>query len=429
MMLDLSPLRASRGFRLLYAARAASFLAFGVLGVAVSLQMYALTSSSLQVALLNAAVAAPMALALIVGGWLADRYDRRAVMVWSRTAHLLTILILMANAGLDQPMVWPIYAAAVVGGSTFGFGMPAIMAATPALVGREHLSGAAALTAVAAQVGAIAGPFLAGAITAGAGLVACYGTVAVISGITPVVLAFLPALPPIAEQAAGTPVTALAADEDGFMGGLRYIARSPLVLSLLLIDLVALVLAVPYVLLPELATHGLGEGPDSIGLLYAAPSVGALVGALGSGRAGASPFAGRWLVACVAIWACACIALGFSDGMIPALICLAALGAAASLAGILRAALIQRATPDAMLGRVSSLWVLEESIGPALGGMQAGTTAHLASARIAMVAGGGLCLAATAAIAALTPALRGASLAPETKVIADDLALAAVDAR
>ncbi|CAA2137351.1 MFS transporter [Methylobacterium bullatum] len=213
------------------------------------------------------------------------------------------------------------------------------------------------------------------------------------------------------------------------MGGLRYIARSPLVLSLLLVDLVALVFAVPYVLLPELATHGLGGGPDSIGLLYAAPSVGALFGALASGRAGASPFAGRWLVACVAIWACACIALGFSEGMAPALFCLATLGAAASLAGILRAALIQRATPDAMLGRVSSLWVLEETIGPALGGMQAGTTAHLASARIAMAAGGGLCLAATAAIAAFTPALRDASLAPEAKRKADDLALAAVDVR
>ena len=319
MMLDLSPLRASRGFQLLYAARAASFLAFGVLGVAVSLQMYALTSSSLQVAFLNAAVAGSMALALIVGGWLADSYDRRAVMVWSRTAHLLTILILMANAALAAPMVWPIYAAAVVGGSTFGFGMPAIMAATPALVGREHLSGAAALTAVAAQAGAIAGPFLAGAITAGAGLVACYGVVALISGITPIVLGFLPPLPPLAGPSAGAPLPVLAADEAGFMGGLRYIARSPLVLSLLLVDLVALVFAVPYVLLPELATHGLGGGPDSIGLLYAAPSVGALFGALASGRAGASPFAGRWLVACVAVWACACIALGFSEGMAPAL--------------------------------------------------------------------------------------------------------------
>ncbi len=428
MMLDLSPLRASRGFRLLYAARAASFLAFGVLGVAVSLQMYALTGSSLQVALLNAAVAGPMAVALVVGGWLADRHDRRAVMVWTRTAHLLTILILMANAALAQPLVWPIYAAAVVGGSTFGFGMPAIMAATPALVGREHLSGAAALTAVAAQAGAIAGPFLAGAVTAGAGLVACYGLVALASGITPILLALLPALPPLIEPVAGLPAVALAADEAGFVGGLRYIARSPLVLSLLLIDLVALVFAVPYVLLPELATHGLGGGPDSIGLLYAAPSVGALIGALGSGRAGASPFAGRWLVACVAVWACACIALGFAASLIPALLCLAALGGAASLAGILRAALIQRATPDAMLGRVSSLWVLEEAVGPALGGMQAGTTAHLASARIAMVAGGGLCLAATAALAALTPALRRASLAPEAAAVPATVDLAAIDA-
>ena len=431
MMLDLSPLGASRGFRLLYAARAASFLAFGVLGVAACLQMYALTGSSLQVALLNAAVAGPMAVSLIVGGWLADRFDRRSVMVWSRTVHLLTIVILMANAALAQPLVWPIYAAAVVGGATFGFGMPALMAATPALVGREHLAGAAALTAVAAQAGAIVGPFLAGALTAGPGLLTCYGFVALASGATPIFLALLPPLPPVAHAATDSPQTdgGKSDGEAGFSGALRFLARSPLVLSLLLIDLVALVFAVPYVLLPELATRGLGGGADSIGLLYAAPSVGALVGALGSGRAGASPLAGRWLVACVAVWAGACIALGFCDGLVAALLCLMVLGAATSLAGILRAALIQRTTPDAMLGRISSLWVLEETIGPALGGLQAGTTAHLASARLAMVAGGALCLGATAAIAALVPSLRAASLAPEETPTPGDASLATIDAR
>lgn len=420
--LDVAPLRASPGFRLLYAARAASFLAFGVLGVAVSLQTYALTDSSLQVALLNAAVAGPMALSLMLGGWLADRFDRRSVMVWSRTAHLAAILILMGNAAVAEPGILPIFAAAVVGGATFGFGMPALMAATPALVGREHLAGAAALTAVAAQAGAIAGPFLAGAITARMGLVACYGSVALASGLTPILLARLPRLPPARVVPGGD----APADRTG---GLRFLARSPLVLSLLLIDLVALVFAVPYVLLPELAARAVLGGADSLGLLYAAPAVGALIGALGSGRAGASPWAGRWLLACVAVWAGACLALGLVGGLAPALLVLTILGAAASLAGILRAALIQRATPDAMLGRISSLWVLEETLGPALGGMQMGTSAHLASARLALVTGGGLCLAATAGFAALVPSLRRVSLAPEKRPETGHAGLIPADAR
>ncbi|KQP33868.1 hypothetical protein ASF49_08385 [Methylobacterium sp. Leaf104] len=420
--LDVAPLRASPGFRLLYAARAASFLAFGVLGVAVSLQTYALTDSSLQVALLNAAVAGPMALSLMVGGWLADRFDRRTVMVWSRTAHLAAILILMGNAALAEPGILPIFAAAVVGGATFGFGMPALMAATPALVGREHLAGAAALTAVAAQAGAIAGPFLAGAITARMGLVACYGLVALASGLTPILLARLPRLPP----ARGEPGGDAPSDRTG---GLRFLLRSPLVLNLLLIDLVALVFAVPYVLLPELAARAFRGDADSLGLLYTAPALGALIGALGSGRAGASPWAGRWLLACVAVWAGACLALGLVGGLVPALLVLAILGAAASLAGILRAALIQRATPDAMLGRVSGLWVLEETLGPALGGMQMGTSAHLASARLALVTGGGLCLAATAGFAALIPSLRRASLAPEKRPETGHAGLVPADAR
>ncbi|KQP80384.1 MULTISPECIES: MFS transporter [unclassified Methylobacterium] len=420
--LDVAPLRASPGFRLLYAARAASFLAFGVLGVAVSLQTYALTDSSLQVALLNAAVAGPMALSLMLGGWLADRFDRRSVMVWSRTAHLAAILILMGNAAVAEPGILPIFAAAVVGGATFGLGMPALMAATPALVGREHLAGAAALTAVAAQAGAIAGPFLAGAITARMGLVACYGSVALASGLTPILLARLPRLPPARVVPGGD----APADRTG---GLRFLARSPLVLSLLLIDLVALVFAVPYVLLPELAARAVLGGADSLGLLYAAPAVGALIGALGSGRAGASPWAGRWLLACVAVWAGACLALGLVGGLAPALLVLTILGAAASLAGILRAALIQRATPDAMLGRISSLWVLEETLGPALGGMQMGTSAHLASARLALVTGGGLCLAATAGFAALVPSLRRVSLAPEKRPETGHAGLIPADAR
>ena len=421
-LLDLSPLRASPGFRLLYAARAASFVAFGVLGVAVSLQTYTLTGSSLQVAVLNAAVAGPMALSLVVGGWLADRFDRRTVMVWSRAAHLAAILILMGNAALAEPGIAPIFAAAMVGGATFGFGMPALMAATPALVGREHLAGAAALTAVAAQAGAIAGPFLAGAITARMGLVACYGLVALASGLTPILLALLPRLPPTRPVPAGD-------TRPDRAGGLRFLLRSPLVLGLLLIDLVALVFAVPYVLLPELTAREFLGDADSLGLLYAAPSVGALIGALGSGRAGASPWAGRWLLACVAIWAAACLALGLVGGLVPALVVLAILGAAASLAGILRAALIQRATPDALLGRVLSLWVLEETLGPALGGMQMGTSAHLASARLAMVAGGSLCLAATAGFAALVPGLRRASLAPEGPSDSASAGLVAADAR
>ncbi|MGB6102586.1 MAG: MFS transporter, partial [Pusillimonas sp.] len=135
LLIDISPLRESRAFRYAYAARTATVLVTGMLLVAASIQLYELTASSVAVAALNVSLAVPMALALIVGGVLSDRLDRRKLMLWSRSVYIISVLLFLVNALLPQPLAWPIYVAAVIGGAAGGISVPAMMSATPALVG------------------------------------------------------------------------------------------------------------------------------------------------------------------------------------------------------------------------------------------------------------------------------------------------------
>src|SRR5690606_28292447 len=165
-LLDVSPLRDSKPFRYAYAARTTSVLVTGMLLVAASIQLYELTGSSIAVAFLNAFMAIPMVIALIIGGVLSDRMDRRQLMLWSRSVYVLSVVIFLINALLPTAHVWPIYLAAAIAGAAGGISVPAMMAVTPALVGRDRLAAAAALSGLSMQIGGIIGPALAGMLIA-----------------------------------------------------------------------------------------------------------------------------------------------------------------------------------------------------------------------------------------------------------------------
>ena len=289
LLIDISPLRDSPAFRYAYAARAATVLVTGMLLVAASLQLFRITNSSIAVAALNIAMAVPMVLALIVGGVLSDRRDRRELMLWSRTAYAVGVLLFFGNALLAEPQVALIYLAGVISGAAGGISVPAMMAATPALVGRDRLAAAAALSGLAMQIGGIVGPALAGALIAGPGLVFCYGIVLVGVLVTPFLLYRLPALPP-------PPVKAHAHPARSFVEGLSFIRANPLLRGLLLIDLAAMILATPIALLPEWGTRILSGDAQVTGLLYAAPAVGATLAALSSGWTRTVAQSGRVLV-------------------------------------------------------------------------------------------------------------------------------------
>lgn len=403
--LDISPLRDSRSFRYAYAARAASVLVTGMLLVAASIQIYELTGSSIAVAFLNASMAVPMVVSLVIGGVLSDRMDRRKLMLWSRSVYVFSVVIFLLNALAPSPQVWPIYIAGAIGGAAGGISVPAMMAVTPALVGRNRLAAAAALSGLAMQIGGIVGPALAGVVIAGPGLIFCYVIVLVGVVITPFLLRQLPPLPPQGKPALAVNVL------DSFLEGFAFLRQQPLLRTLLIIDLTAMVLATPIALLPQWSDQILNRGAQATGLLYAAPAIGATITALTSGWTRSVARPGLLVALAAMLWGAAIAMLAIGTTLWWALLSLAIMGAADTVSKIMRMALVQHHTPDALLGRVSSLWMMQGSIGPALGNLQIGFTARLLSPPLALLVGGSACALMAGAFAATSKSLRLSKLA------------------
>ncbi|GHJ41197.1 enterobactin transporter EntS [Streptomyces sp. TS71-3] len=404
VVVDVAPLRASRSFRLVFATQAISMIGTQLTSVAASLQVYELTGSSVQVGLMSLVLGLSLLVGLVLGGVLADRADRRRVVLTTRAVTAVVIAGLALNAASPHPHVWFVFVAAVLAGGISGLGGPALMAATPALVGPGQLAAAGALVTLTAQLGGMVGPSLAGVISAGPGLAACFAIDAAVYVAGLALLAPLPALPPQGEGPAQHPFRAMAE-------GLRFVRSDQVVKGLLLIDVCAMVFAMPYALFPELGTEHFGGGPSTVGLLYTAPAVGSFCGALTSGWTGRVHHTGRALIGAVALWGVAIFCFGLSPGLWSALLFLALAGLGDTVSEVLRRALLQHSTPDRLQGRVGSLWLAQATAGPSAGNLEAGLVARaLGSAAGAAVVGGLVCLAGVAAVAVALPGLRTASL-------------------
>ncbi|MFE6165386.1 enterobactin transporter EntS [Streptomyces sp. NPDC056486] len=402
--MDVTPLRDNRDFRLLYAGFLGALVGTLMTSVAVAVQVYDLTGSPLQIGLVSLARALPLVIGVLVGGVLADRRDRRTLMLVTRLPLTLVAAGLMVNALVPHPQLWVIYTATGLTGLLAGLGGPAMMAAIPALVGTERLAAAGALTAASTQLAALVGPAVGGVLIAGPGLAACYAVDAAGFLVFSVALLFVRPLPP-AKAAAGKGVRqAFAAVADG----VRFVRGHRLIVGLLIVDAAAMVFTMPQALYPVLADEQFGGGPSVVGLLYAAPALGALVGAATSGwtaRAG-----GHALIGAVFVWGLSLTGFGLTSWLPLALALLALAGLGDLISETLRSALLQHGTPDELRGRVSSLWMVQATVSPALGNAAVGFLAELTSARAAVTAGGLVCVTATLLVAAAFPALRTARL-------------------
>ncbi|WP_106397531.1 MFS transporter [Actinocorallia populi] len=408
LAMDLSPLKESRDFRLLYAGFLGALIGTLMTTVAVAVQVYELTGSPLQIGLVGLARALPLVAGVLVGGVLADRLDRRLLMLATRLPLVAAAGALAVNALLPEPQVWVLYAATGLTGLLAGLGGPAMLAAVPALVGTGRLAAAGALTAASTQFAALLGPALGGVLVAGPGLAFCYAVDAAGLLLFSLALLFLRPLPPPAGEgpdAAAGVRRAFGAIADG----VRFVRGRSLILGLLLIDAAAMVFTMPQALYPVLADRHFGGGAAVVGLLYAAPALGALVGAVTSGWTGRA--GGHALIGAVLLWGVSLVGFGLSANLPLALMLLALAGLGDLVSETLRSALLQHGTPDELRGRVSALWMVQATVSPALGNAAVGLLAELTTPRSAIVIGGLVCLAATLAVAVAFPALRRASLA------------------
>jgi ENTS family enterobactin (siderophore) exporter len=407
VVMDVGPLRDSRAFRVVFAARTVSVFGLGFALVALPLQVYALTGSSVAVALVSAVNGVSVFCGTLVGGVLADRLPRRALIVSGRAAAAVAFTGLALNALWPTPAALAVVCAcAALNGFVGTFSTVALQAAVPGLVPADRLPAAGALLALTGQLGSVAAPALSGVVVALWGFPAVYAVTAAVSAAATGLVCLLPRLDPGAEGR--RPVLAAAAE------GLRFAARDRVVGPLLLLGFVQLLLAAPYVLIPEIVDRGLGGGEAMAGLLYSAAAAGAVCASLTSGWCGGVRRAGAALLAAVAACGAASAAFGAAPGAAAALVALAALGFAETIEEILRFTVLQGHTPDAVRGRVTSVWTAQNTVGGALGAMTLGVLAPFIGAGAAIVAGGGAAVASVAAIAALAPGLRRAGTAAGT---------------
>lgn len=408
--LDLGPLVHSPAFRSLYLVRSVSLLSIAILAVAVAWQVYAISGSSLHVAGVSIGLAAGSLVGLIWGGTLADRADRRSTIIWSRTAYVTVVMILLFNSMQTEPALAVIYLATLLSGLTSGLSAPALMAIMPRLVAPQQLAAAGALNALTMELSRLTGPLIAGALLAKAGVAACFMVAMAGAVLVPILLARLPRDVLMPDAARGNEQVRPPAFHVQWKEGLMHVRHNRMIACLLGLDLVMMLFASVHVLLPQLAREILHAGPQMVGYLYAAPACGALLVALTSGWTRRLARPGRLLVACALLWGMAIACTGVAAGGLgnglpwgawPVLAFLMIGGMADTASDIVRGALLQLHTPDALRGRVSALWLVQGYLGPALGGMQSGALASVWSPGRALVIGGTACMMAVSLFFAL----------------------------
>jgi MFS family permease len=395
-IVDITPLRRHRDFRLLYIGRLVSFFGTMITSVAVPYQVYLVSHSVLLVGSLGLAELAAILIFALLGGALADAADRRLMVLLTEAGLMVASLVLAGNSLLPHPVLWLIFALVVLQASLDSLQRPSLDALLPRLVDRAELPAAAALNSVRGTLGMIAGPSLAGVLVAVAGLPATYVVDVATFVVGLVCLALMKAVPP--------PAGAERPSMRRVVEGIRYARSRPELIGTYVVDIVAMLFGMPMALFPAIA-QGLG-GPSVLGLLYAAPSVGAFTFAATSGWTRRVHRHGMGVIVAATLWGVAIIGFGVVPGLASALVFLAIAGAADSMSGMFRQVIWNQTIPDSLRGRLASIELLSYSVGPTLGNFEAGVVASLTSIRFSIVSGGVLCVVGCVLCALALPAFR-----------------------
>jgi MFS family permease len=396
---DLTPLRTSRDFRLLYASRAVTGLGTDATEVALLVQARQLTGSAFAVGLLGAVELVPLVVFGLYGGVLADRYDRRRLIVACEAALACCAALLMLNALAPHPAVWPLYLVTGLMMAAAALQRPSLEASMPRVVPRDQLTAAAAVMSMSQNVSYLAGTTLGGVLAAGPGPPYVYGldTVSFV-----VSFCFLWLVRPLPAPDAGPhPATGSALGLRSIAAGFGYARRRQDLLGSYLADLSAMTLAYPAALFPFIAADL--HAPWAVGLMFAAPSAGALAVTVVSGWMGRVRRHGVAIAAAAAGWGVLVTGFGLAPDIAVALVCLVLSGAADMISGIFRDTLWNQTIPDRLRGRMAGLELLSYSVGPSAGQIRAGAVASVTSARFSAAFGGVCCAGAVGVVCLLLP--------------------------
>jgi MFS family permease len=398
---DLSPLRESPAFARLWFGNAISGIGGQMTIVAVGLQIYHLTGSTFDVALVGGIALIPMIFAGLYGGMLADAFDRRLILFISACIAWATTIALVTLTLTGVHIVWPFYVVTTVNAVAVTVIGATRAAVTPRILPMRLIPAAAALTGIANGLMVTVGPAVAGVLVASVGFAWTYSVDIVLFLTAFMGILSLPKLLPQGEiQRPGL---------ESLKYGVQFLRTAPNIRMSFLVDIVAMTFGQPRVLFPALGALVLGGGPITVGILTAAGAIGALVSSVFSGRTGQVRRQGRAIGWSIAIYGAFIVGFGIvalvaDRGIVAktgaaavapnvvaitvACIVLAGAGAADNISSIFRQTILQSAVPDAMRGRLQGVFTVVVTGGPRLGDLYVGAIAAIGALWLPPLLGG-----------------------------------------
>ena len=394
--MDVSPLRLFPNFRNLWLSSLITRFGSMITYVAAPYQIKELTGSYVAVGLIGVLEIIPLVIFGLYGGTLADRMDRKTIVLITEFGLMMSVFLLALNGRLLSPQVWVIYVVAMLAASFDGLQSPSLDSIVPRIVPVEKLAAAGALMSLTRNLGFIFGTMLGGVLVAKVGFSASYVIDVTTYGASLVFLWALPKVRPDRTQHE-SPIAAIV--ESG-----RYAWSRKDLLGTYLIDTAAMIFAYPVALFPFLADEL--DSPESLGLLYAAGAVGAAIATLTSGWTSRVTRHGMAVVYSAMAWGLGIAFVGVSDTLPMVLLGLAIAGGADMVSGLFRSVIWNTTIPDHLRGRMAGIEMLSYSIGPQLGQVRSSFSAQLFGLNKAFISGGLLCTAVVGACAAVLPSLR-----------------------
>lgn len=401
LLVDLTPVRVSPAFRRLWLGLSVANLGAQLTVVAVGLQVYALTSSTLAVGVLGVCALVPLVVFGLYGGAVVDHYDRRTVAVVASVVSWVAVLGLVLQAALGNEHVGLLYGLVAVQSAAGAVNAPARSAIVPRLLEPRLMPAANALQTMGWNVALTLGPLAGALLVAGVGYAWAYAVDAVLFTFALAALLQLPPVPPEPSAHRRRRVGL-----GSVVDGLRYLGTQPNVRMTFLVDVVAMVTAMPRVLFPAVGVLYLGGGETTTGVLTAAVALGGIVAGLFSGGLARVRWQGRIIVLAITAWGLSIAGFGAvlmaagptsPDGILPVALALAVgtlalAGASDSISAVFRQTILQTATPDDMRGRLQGVFVVVVAGGPRLGELALGALSTRVGEGGAAVLGGAVCV-------------------------------------
>ncbi len=393
--IDLTPLRQSAQYRRLYIAGFISMLGSMATYVAVPYQLKQLTHSTLAVGSIGLVELAPLVIFGLYGGVLADRLNRRRLIIAMEQVLMLTTALLFVNALLIHPLTWILYLDAAIVAAASSLQSPSVSALNQLFVSHELQRSASVLANVSGTTASIIGPALGGlaAVAFGPGSVFFANLVTFTFSLT--LLYRLKATP--------KPLGSSESVTESMRDGLRYARSRPDIVGTYIIDLLAMILAFPVVMLPFVAERF--HESYALSILYCGLPAGALVATLTSRWTRHVHHYGRAIVFAAALWGLGIAIFGYSSSLWLVVLGLAIGGGADAVSGIFRNTMWNESIPPEVRGRMAGVEMISYSLGPTAGQFRAGVMAALTSLRFSLTFGGLACTGSVGVVGAALPSL------------------------